>query len=77
MTVERSRFLLPIKEDLTGKLRNCLHLVSVVSGLKLTLVKVSRGYDDYNTVYFLDPETDMNFDHSQASGILLIHPALI
>ena len=67
MTVQRSRFLLTIKEDLTGELRNCLHLVSVHdAGLKLTLGKVSREFDDYNTVYFLDPETDMDFDHSQA-----------
>ena len=67
MTVQRSRFLLTIKEDLTGELRNCLHLVSVHdSGLKLTFSKVSRGFGDYNRVYFLDPETDMDFDHSQA-----------
>ena len=67
MTVQRSRFLLTIKEDLTGELRNCLHLVSVHdAGLKLAFGKVSRGFDDYNTVYFLDPETDMDFDHSQA-----------
>ena len=59
MTVQRSRFLLTIKEDLTGELRNCLHLVSVHDvGLKLTLGKVSREFDDYNTVYFLDPETE-------------------
>ena len=58
MTVQRRRFLLTIKEDLTGELRNCLHLVSVHDvGLKLTLGKVSREFDDYNTVYFLDPET--------------------
>ena len=67
MTVQRSRFLLTIKEDLTAEQRNCLHLVSVHNaGLKLTLGKVSRGFDDYNTVYFLDPETYMDFDHSQA-----------
>ena len=67
MTVQRSRFLLTIKEDLTGELRNCLHLVSVHdTGLKLTLGKVSRGFDNYNTVYFHDPETDTDFDHSQA-----------
>ena len=67
MTVQRSRFLLTLKEDLTGELRNCLHLVSVHdAGLKLTLGKISRGFDDCNTVYFLDPETVMDFDHSQA-----------
>ena len=67
MTAQRSRFLFTIKEDLTGELRNCLHVVSVHdSGLKLTFGKVSRGFDDYNSVYFLDPETDMDFDHSQA-----------
>ena len=59
MTVQRSRFLLTIKEDLTTELRNCLHLVSIHDvGLKLTLGKVSREFDDYNTVYFLDPETE-------------------
>ena len=74
MTVQRSVFLLTIKEDLTGELRNCLHLVSVHDvGLKVTLGKVSRGFDDFNTVYFLDSETDMDFYHSQAfcSFILL------
>ena len=74
MTVQRSAFLLTIKEDLTGELRNCLHLVSVHdAGLKLTLGKVSRGFDNYNTVYFLDSETYMDFYHLQAfcSFILL------
>ena len=68
MTVQRNRFLLTLKEDLTAELRNCLHLVSVHdAGLKLTLGKVSRGFDDYNTVYLiLDPETEIDFDHSQA-----------
>ena len=57
--MQRSRFLLTIKEDLTGELCNCLHLVSVHDvGLKLTLGKVSREFDDYNTVYFLDLETE-------------------
>ena len=67
MTVQRSRYLLTLKDNLTGELRNCLHLVSVHdAGLKLTLGKVSRGFDDYNTVYLiLDPETDIYFDHSQ------------
>ena len=67
VTVQRSRFLLTIKEDLTRELRNCLHLVSVHDvWLKLTLDKVSRGFDAFNTVYFLDPETDMDFDRSLA-----------
>ena len=79
MSVQRSRFLLRIKEDLTGELRSCLHLVSIHDiGLKLTFGKLSREFDDYNTasllessplltmntVYFLDPETDMDFDRS-------------
>ena len=67
MSVQRSRFLLRIKEDLTGELRSCLHLVSIHDiGLKLTFGKLNREFDDYNTVYFLDPETDMDFDRSQA-----------
>ena len=67
MSVQRSRFLLRIKEDFTGELRSCLHLVSIHDiGLKLTFGQVSREFDDYNTVYFLDPETDMDFDRSQA-----------
>ena len=67
MSVQRSRFLLRIKEDLTGELRSCPHLVSIHDiGLKLTFGKLSREFDDYNTVYFLDPETDMDFDRSQA-----------
>ena len=67
MSVQRSRFL-RIKEDLTVELRSCLHLVGSIhdAGFKLTLGKVCREFDDYNTVYFLDPETDMDFDHSQA-----------
>ena len=67
MSVQRIRFLLRIKEDLTGELRSCLHLVSIHDiVLKLTFGKLSRELDDYNIVYFLDPETDMDFDRSQA-----------
>ena len=82
MTVQRSRFLLTIKEDLTEKLRNCLHLVSVHdAGLKLTFGKGSRGFDDYNTVYFPDPETDMDltirrhFIHSSCVNIKYLFQA--
>ena len=60
MSVQRSSFL-RIKEDLTVELRSCLHLVSIHDiGLKITFGKVSREFDDYNTVYFLD------FDRLQA-----------
>ena len=49
MTVQRSRFPLTIRDDLTGELRNCLHLVSIHDiGLKLTLGKVSREFDEYS-----------------------------
>ncbi|XP_068717201.1 notch homolog 2 N-terminal-like protein A [Montipora capricornis] len=55
MTVQRSRFLFTIREDLTGELRNCLHLVSITEKeLRLTLGKFNVHRDESSKIRFLD-----------------------